>query len=54
LLRDYLRAHPEAAAWYQQVKRESAARHQTDLNGYHDGKAGCVMTLLERARAWRG
>src|SRR5262245_41803136 len=43
LFRDYLRAHPAAAAWYQQIKRDSAARHQNDLNGYHDEKAGCVI-----------
>jgi GrpB-like predicted nucleotidyltransferase (UPF0157 family) len=53
LFRDYLRAHPEAAAWYQQVKRDSAAKHQNDLNGYHDEKAGCVVALMERARRWQ-
>jgi GrpB-like predicted nucleotidyltransferase (UPF0157 family) len=53
LLRDYLRAHPAAAAWYQQVKRASASKHQHDLNGYHDEKAGCVVALLEQARAWQ-
>ncbi len=53
LFRDYLRAHPGAAAWYQQVKRASASKHQHDLNGYHDEKAGCVGTLMEQARAWQ-
>jgi GrpB-like predicted nucleotidyltransferase (UPF0157 family) len=53
LFRDYLRAHPAAAAWYQQVKRASATKHQNDLNGYHDEKAGCVETLMEQARAWQ-
>ncbi|MFN8443124.1 MAG: GrpB family protein [Caldilineaceae bacterium] len=53
LFRDYLRSHPEAAAWYQQVKRDAATNHQTDLNGYHDEKAGCVITLMAQARAWQ-
>jgi GrpB-like predicted nucleotidyltransferase (UPF0157 family) len=53
LLRDYLRAHPEAAARYEQVKRDSAARHRSDLNGYHDEKALCVTALMEQAEAWR-
>lgn len=52
LLRDYLRAHPDAAAWYAQVKRASAAHHQTDLNGYHDEKAHCVEALMKQAEAW--
>ena len=50
LLRDYLRTHPADAVWYQQVKRDSAARHQNDLNGYHDEKAGCLAVLMDRAR----
>jgi GrpB-like predicted nucleotidyltransferase (UPF0157 family) len=53
LFRDYLRAHPAAAAWYQQVKCDSATRHQSDLNGYHDEKAECVAVLMEQARAWQ-
>jgi GrpB-like predicted nucleotidyltransferase (UPF0157 family) len=53
LFRDYLRAHPAAAAWYQQIKRDSATKHQHDLNGYHDEKAGCVIALMEQARTWQ-
>jgi GrpB-like predicted nucleotidyltransferase (UPF0157 family) len=53
LFRDYLRAHPAAAAWYQQIKHDSAAKHHNDLNGYHDQKAGCVVTLMEQTRAWQ-
>lgn len=53
LFRDYLRAHPDAVGWYQQVKYKAAATHQTNLNGYHDEKAGCVVTLMERARQWQ-
>jgi GrpB-like predicted nucleotidyltransferase (UPF0157 family) len=53
LFRDYLRAHPAAASWYQQIKRDAAAKHQNDLNGYHDEKAGGVVALMEQARAWQ-
>ncbi|MBB6049160.1 GrpB family protein [Armatimonas rosea] len=52
LLRDYLRVHPDEAAHYQEVKRMSAAKHQSDLNGYHEEKSGCVQALLEKAHAW--
>ena len=53
LMRDYLRSHPEDAAWYAGVKRASAAAHGRDLNGYHEGKSECVLTLIGRARAWQ-
>jgi GrpB-like predicted nucleotidyltransferase (UPF0157 family) len=53
LFRDYLRTHPEAAAWYQQIKHAAATNHQHDLNGYHDEKAGCVLALMQQARAWQ-
>src|SRR6266498_978285 len=53
LFRDYLRAHPTAAARYQQIKRALATKHQHDLNGYHDEKAGCVVALMEQARTWQ-
>ncbi len=52
-MRDYLRVHPEDAAWYAGVKQASAATHGNDLNGYHEGKSECVLTLINRARAWR-
>jgi GrpB-like predicted nucleotidyltransferase (UPF0157 family) len=53
LFRDYLRAHPAAAAWYQQIKQTAATKHQQDLNGYHDEKASCVEALMEQARTWQ-
>lgn len=53
LFRDYLRAHPAAAAWYQQIKRAAATKHQHDLNGYHDEKANCVEALMAQARMWQ-
>ena len=52
LLRDYLRAHPEEARWYERVKREAAATAGNDLNHYYHLKGPCVETLTARARAW--
>ena len=52
LLRDYLRAHPEDAAWYEHVKREAAATAGNDLNHYDHLKSPCIATLLARARGW--
>lgn len=53
LFRDYLRTHPDAVARYERAKRDAAAKHRNDLNGYHEEKAPCVIDLMERARAWR-
>lgn len=33
LFRDYLRIHPAASDWYQQIKCAAATEHQHDLNG---------------------
>jgi GrpB-like predicted nucleotidyltransferase (UPF0157 family) len=52
LFRDYLRAHPEAARQYEQLKRELAARH-TDGNAYAEDKTDFVKATLARAREWR-
>lgn len=48
--RDYLRAHPDAAAAYETLKRELAARHPRDRERYVDGKAAFVQAILEAAR----
>jgi GrpB-like predicted nucleotidyltransferase (UPF0157 family) len=47
--RDYLRAHPEAAAAYATLKHELAARHPRDREGYIDGKTEFVREILARA-----
>lgn len=49
--RDYLRAHPEDAQRYAELKRELAARHVTDINAYVDGKAEFVHSILQKAGA---
>lgn len=50
--RDYLRAHPEAAAEYADLKRELAARHADDRPAYVAGKDGFVKALERRALEW--
>jgi GrpB-like predicted nucleotidyltransferase (UPF0157 family) len=52
LFRDYLRAHPEAARQYEELKRELAARH-TDGNAYAEDKTDFVRSTLATAREWR-
>lgn len=47
--RDYLRAHPDAARQYGQLKRELAARHVTDIDTYVDGKTEFIQKVLADA-----
>jgi GrpB-like predicted nucleotidyltransferase (UPF0157 family) len=52
LFRDYLRAHPETAREYEQVKRRLAVEH-TDMNEYAMAKSDFVRDILARARSPR-
>lgn len=52
-LRDFLIAHPAAAARYGTLKRELAAAHPTDIQAYMDGKHGLIRSLLAEAADWR-
>jgi GrpB-like predicted nucleotidyltransferase (UPF0157 family) len=52
LFRDYLRAHPETAAAYAQLKRELAARHRNGRLDYTDAKDPFIDAALERAAVW--
>ena len=47
--RDYLRTHPGAAREYERLKRELAATHGADREGYTDGKAAFVAAILAKA-----
>jgi GrpB-like predicted nucleotidyltransferase (UPF0157 family) len=51
-LRDYLRAHPEEARRYGDLKRELVARHPGDRLAYIAGKADHVAALERRALDW--
>ncbi|MGH7480846.1 MAG: GrpB family protein [Longimicrobiales bacterium] len=51
LFRYYLIAHPDAAARYERLKRELAARHATEREAYTRGKDAFVEAVLEEARS---
>jgi GrpB-like predicted nucleotidyltransferase (UPF0157 family) len=48
-VRDYLRAHPEAAARYGALKKQLADRFPDDIDGYVLGKTDFVLEILRRA-----
>jgi GrpB-like predicted nucleotidyltransferase (UPF0157 family) len=48
-VRDYLRAHPEAAARYGALKRQLAERFPGDIDSYVLGKTDFVLEVLRRA-----
>jgi GrpB-like predicted nucleotidyltransferase (UPF0157 family) len=51
LFREYLRTYPEAREKYESVKREAAAAHTENLEGYNDAKSDCLQSILADARA---
>ena len=44
--RDRLRAEPELALRYAELKRQLARTHANDINGYSDGKSEFVRSVL--------
>ncbi len=46
-LRDYLRAHPDAALEYGALKKELAHRFPDDIDGYTEGKTEAILKILE-------
>lgn len=52
LFRDYLRAHPPAAAEYTDLKRRLAERHHGDRIAYTDAKGPFIEDVLPRAEEW--
>ena len=50
LFRDYLRAHPEVTAAYQQLKEDLAAKCPNDREAYTDGKHEFIQAVLRKAR----
>jgi GrpB-like predicted nucleotidyltransferase (UPF0157 family) len=47
--RDYLRAHPEEAAAYEQLKRRLATEHPRDREAYTDAKSVYVESVMRKA-----
>ena len=54
LFRDYLIAHPEAAAEYQRLKMRLASDYPNDRVAYTRGKTEFVVRVTERARRLYG
>jgi len=48
--RDYLRAHPAAAAEYDRLKRELAQRYRNDREAYTNAKTGFIRSIEARAQ----
>ena len=49
-LRDYLRAHPESALAYVELKRRLARQFPHDIEGYIEGKATFIQGILDLAQ----
>ena len=47
-----MRAHPDLAHRYSDLKRELAARHPLDIDAYMDGKDAFIKQMQARALAW--
>ena len=52
VFRDYLRAHPEAARAYANIKQALAASSKDDIKAYTTGKNTFVAEATAKARAW--
>ena len=52
VFRDYLRAHPEAARAYANIKRRLAHSSKDDVEAYRTGKHTFVEETAAKARAW--
>jgi GrpB-like predicted nucleotidyltransferase (UPF0157 family) len=50
LFRDYLRAHPDAAEAYMDLKRRLAAAFRDDIAAYRTGKSAFVQDAVAKAR----
>lgn len=50
LFRDYLRAHPEEAARYEDLKRRLAEQYRHDRFAHGDAKTAYVQAVLTKAR----
>jgi GrpB-like predicted nucleotidyltransferase (UPF0157 family) len=51
--RDYLRAHPQVARQYAQLKMELAPQFPNDITAYNQGKDSFIKEMERRAREWR-
>jgi GrpB-like predicted nucleotidyltransferase (UPF0157 family) len=50
LFRDFLRAHPDAARDYADLKRRLASQHRTDAETYTNEKGPVIQKVLKQAK----
>lgn len=53
LFRDYLRAHPDEALAYEQLKLRLAAEIENSTNAYADAKTAYIRRIEQKARDWK-
>ena len=51
--RDYLRAHPEVAREYCQLKKKLTKMYLDDIERYTEGKTEFITDIEQRAREWK-
>ena len=51
--RDFMRAHPDLAMQYSDLKRKLAAVHPDSIELYMDGKDGFIKEMERRAAQWQ-
>jgi GrpB-like predicted nucleotidyltransferase (UPF0157 family) len=51
IFRDYLRAHPDIARWYEQVKQELSSAFKGNRPAYTKGKTAFIKSIMDRAVA---
>ena len=52
IIRDYLRAHPEAAGEYVRCKDKALEQGHTDLRSYSHAKRDCIAAVRAAATRW--
>ncbi len=49
IFRDYLRAHPDIAQWYEQIKQELSIAFKHNRPAYTKGKTAFIKSIMTRA-----
>ncbi|WP_179134058.1 GrpB family protein [Halobacillus massiliensis] len=51
--RDYMRAHPEEALTYSQLKQRLAEKHPFDIDSYIEGKDAYIKEIEQKGLEWK-